>query len=186
MKGLPLSLGLVALFALCAVCARCDISIQPDFQADKIIGKWYRIAVASNFDWLQPNKLSMKMGTTVITQTADGNLGVVETFVNLDRCEKKDVTYFKTDQPGHFHSKFPRLGQDIDVRFVETNYKEYALLSISNTKSTDVQSISILFGRDKELRPELLAKFRNFSLQLGIGEDNIRILPQTDQCMTEA
>ncbi|MEE6526132.1 hypothetical protein FKM82_026575 [Ascaphus truei] len=59
-------------------------------------------------------------------------------------------------------------------------------MSISNTKGTDVYSISILLGRDKELRPELLARFRNFCLQHGIGEDNIRILPQTDQCMTEA
>ncbi|XP_075435230.1 lipocalin-like [Ascaphus truei] len=106
MKGLPLSLGLVALFALCAVCAQSDIPVQPDFQADKIIGKWYRIAVASNFDWLQPNKLNMKLGTTVITQTADGNLGVIVTYVKMNICVKKTMIYFKTDQPGHFRSKF--------------------------------------------------------------------------------
>ncbi|MEE6518386.1 hypothetical protein FKM82_029383 [Ascaphus truei] len=70
--------------------------------------------------------------------------------------------------------------------FVGTNYKEYALMSISNTTGTDVYTLSILFGRGKELGPELLAKFRNFCLQQGIGEDNILILPQTDQCMTEA
>ncbi|MEE6518388.1 hypothetical protein FKM82_029385 [Ascaphus truei] len=78
MKGLLLSLGLVALFALCA---QSDIPVQHDFQDDKIIGKWYSIAVAYNFDWLQPNQMSMKMGTIVITQTADGNLGVVATYV---------------------------------------------------------------------------------------------------------
>ncbi|MEE6513910.1 hypothetical protein FKM82_021759 [Ascaphus truei] len=81
MKGLPLSLGLVALFALCAVCAQSDIPVQPDFQADKIVGKWYSIAVASNFDRVQPNKLNRKMCTIVITQTADGNLGIVVTYV---------------------------------------------------------------------------------------------------------
>ncbi|XP_075435229.1 lipocalin-like isoform X3 [Ascaphus truei] len=89
MKGLPLSLGLVALFALCAVCAQSDIPVQPDFQADKIVGKWYRIAVASNSNWLQPNKLSMKMGPTVITQTADGNLGVVVTHPIYPRVTKR-------------------------------------------------------------------------------------------------
>ncbi|XP_075435228.1 lipocalin-like isoform X2 [Ascaphus truei] len=180
MKGLPLSLGLVALFALCAVCAQSDIPVQPDFQADKIVGKWYRIAVASNSNWLQPNKLSMKMGPTVITQTADGNLGVVVTHPMMDRCEKKTLKFFKTDQPGHFRYKNPHSGKDFDVRFVETNYEEYALMFISNTKGTDVYSTSILFGRGKELRTELLDKFRNFSLEQGIGEDNIHILPQTE------
>ncbi|MEE6516806.1 hypothetical protein FKM82_026563 [Ascaphus truei] len=101
-------------------------------------------------------------------------------WVSGNQCEKKTVTYFKTDQPGRFRFKSPRFGKNIDVRFVETNYEEYALMSISYTKGTDVYSTSILFGRGKELRTELLDKFRNFCLQQGLGEDNILILPQTE------
>ncbi|MEE6512917.1 hypothetical protein FKM82_020264 [Ascaphus truei] len=104
----------------------------------------------------------------------------------MNICVKKTMIYFKTDQPGHFRSKFQNSGQDIDVRFVKTNYEEYALMSTRNTKGPDVYTMVTLLGRGKELRPELLARFRNFSLQQGIGEDNIRILPQTDQCMPEA
>ncbi|MEE6516808.1 hypothetical protein FKM82_026565, partial [Ascaphus truei] len=79
MKGLPLSLGLVALFALCA---QSDIPVQPDFQADKIVGKWYSIALASNSNsnWFQSKKQYMKMGTIFFTPTADGNLEVVATY----------------------------------------------------------------------------------------------------------
>ncbi|XP_075435226.1 lipocalin-like [Ascaphus truei] len=186
MKGLLLSLGLVALFALCAVCAQSDIPVQPDFQDDKIVGKWYSIALASNFDWFLPNKQNMKMYTAVLTSTADGNFEGVSIHPNSDRCEKKTLKYFKTDQPGRLHTEIQRSGQDIDVRFVETNYEEYAMMSMRNTNGPDVYTSVTLFGRGKELRPELLTKFRNFSLEQGLGEENIRIMPQTDQCMTEA
>ncbi|XP_075435242.1 lipocalin-like isoform X1 [Ascaphus truei] len=201
MKGLLLSLGLVALFALCA---QSDIPVQPDFQDDKIVGKWYSLAVASNFDWYLPSKQYMKSCPTVITPTADGNLESVSTYPNLDRCEKTTMRYFKTDQPGRFHAKIIQIGtvdlnridtpdfpwadsgEDYDVRFVETNYEEYALMSMRKTKGPDVYTTVALLGRDKELRPELLAKFRNFCQEQGLGEDNILILPQTDQCMPEA
>ncbi|MEE6513264.1 hypothetical protein FKM82_020804, partial [Ascaphus truei] len=145
MKGLPLSLGLVALFALCAVCAQSDIPIQPDFQDDKVMGKWYSIAIASNFDWFQHNKQNSKMYTAVITPTADGNFESVSTHPMMDICEKTTMIYFKTDQPGRFHSEIPRSGQDIDVRVVETNYEEYAVMSMSNTEGTDVYTTVTLF-----------------------------------------
>ncbi|XP_075435249.1 lipocalin-like isoform X1 [Ascaphus truei] len=186
MKGLLLSLGLVALFALCAVCAQSDIPVQPDFQDDKIVGKWYSIAMASNSNWFQSKKQYMKMCTTVITPTADGSLEVVSTYPKMDRCDQRTMTYIKTDQPGRFRSKNQRSGGDYDISVVETNYKEYVLMSMRKTKGTNVYTMVTLFGRDKELRTELLDKFRNFSLEQGLGEDNILILPQTDQCMTEA
>ncbi|MEE6513863.1 hypothetical protein FKM82_021691 [Ascaphus truei] len=168
MKGLLLSLGLVALFALCAVCARSDIPIQPDFQDDKIVGKWYSIAMASNFDWFQSKKPYMKLCTTVITPTADGSLEVVSTYPNLDSCDKRTMTYFKTDQPGHFRSKIPRSCEVYEMHVVETNYKEYAVMSMRMTKGTDVYTIATLLGRSKKLRTEQLFNFRNFCLQQGL------------------
>ncbi|XP_075435248.1 lipocalin-like isoform X6 [Ascaphus truei] len=199
MKGILLSLSLVALFALCA---QSDIPVQPDFQDDKIIGKWYSIAVASNSNWFKSYKHLMNMSATVITQNADGNLEGVYTYPNSNRCQKNTMIYFKTDQPGRFYAIMKRTDdlpillapiyifwagsvQEIDVRFVETNYEEYAMMAMRNTEDMNVYTVVTLFGRDKELRPEVLTKFRNFCLQ-GFGEDNILILPQTDQCMTEA
>ncbi|MEE6508677.1 hypothetical protein FKM82_022268 [Ascaphus truei] len=98
----------------------------------------------------------------------------------------KTVTYLKTDQPGHFRYKSQRPGQEIDMYFVETNYKEYALRSMRMTKDTDVYTTVTLLGRDKKLRPEVLARFHNFSLEQGLGEDNIIFMSHTDQCMPEA
>lgn len=183
MKGLVLSL---ALFALSVLCAHGDVPIQPDFQEDKIVGKWYGIGLASNSAWFQAKKQQLKMCTTVITPTADGNLDVVSTFPKLDRCEKKSMTYMKTEEPGHFLSKSPRYGSDHDIRVVETNYDEYTLMHATKTKGSEVNTIVSLFGREKNLRPELLEKFKKIAKEQGLTDDNILILPHTDSCMSEA
>nr|Q01584.1 RecName: Full=Lipocalin; Flags: Precursor [Rhinella marina]AAA48554.1 lipocalin [Rhinella marina]CAA48138.1 lipocalin [Rhinella marina] len=182
MKGLVLSFALVALSALCVYG---DVPIQPDFQEDKILGKWYGIGLASNSNWFQSKKQQLKMCTTVITPTADGNLDVVATFPKLDRCEKKSMTYIKTEQPGRFLSKSPRYGSDHVIRVVESNYDEYTLMHTIKTKGNEVNTIVSLFGRRKTLSPELLDKFQQFAKEQGLTDDNILILPQTDSCMSE-
>nr|BAC23126.1 Lipocalin-type Prostaglandin D synthase [Dryophytes japonicus] len=183
MKGLVLSFALVALSALCA---SGDVPVQPDFKQDKILGKWYGIGLASNSAWFQAKKSLLKMCTTVITPTADGNLDVVATFPKQDRCEKKSMTYRKTERPGHYLSKSPRYGSDHNIRVVETNYDEYILMHTTKTKGTEVNTIVSLFGRDKSLRPELVEKFEQLAKEQGLSDANILILPQTDSCMSEA
>ncbi|CAJ0941568.1 unnamed protein product [Ranitomeya imitator] len=182
MKGLMLSLALVTLSALCAYG---EVPVQPDFQEDKIVGKWYGIGLASNSAWFQSKKQQMKMCTTVITPTADGNLDVVATYPKLDRCEKRSMTYIKTDQPGRFLSKSPRYGSDHVIRVVETNYDEYTLMHAIKTKGSEVNTIVSLHGRNKDLRPELLEKFKELAKEQGLTDDNIIILPHTDKCMSE-
>ncbi|KAM4019692.1 lipocalin-like isoform 1-T1 [Anomaloglossus baeobatrachus] len=182
MKGLVLSFALVALSALCAYG---EVPVQPDFQEEKIVGKWYGIGLASNSAWFQSKKQQMKMCTTVITPTADGNLDVVATYPKLDRCEKRSMTYIKTDQPGRFLSKSPRYGSDHVIRVVETNYDEYTLMHATNTKGSEVNTIVSLLGRTKNLRPELLEKFKALAKEQGLSDDNIVILPHTDKCMSE-
>ncbi|KAM3910691.1 lipocalin [Leptodactylus fuscus] len=182
MKGLVLSLALVALSVLCA---HGDVPVQPDFQEERIVGKWYGIALASNSNWFQGKKQQMKMCTTVLTPTADGNLDVVATYPKLDRCEKKSMTYIKTEQPGRFLSKSPRYGSDHLIRVVETNYDEYTLMHTVKTKGSEVYTIVSLFGREKSLRSELLVKFQNFAKEQGLTDDQILILPQTDNCMSD-
>ncbi|XP_073412162.1 lipocalin [Dendrobates tinctorius] len=182
MKGLVLSLALIALYALCAYG---EVPVQPDFQEEKIVGKWYGIGLASNSAWFQSKKQQMKMCTTVITPTADGNLDVVATYPKLDRCEKRSMTYIKTDQPGRFLSKSPRYGSDHVIRVVETNYDEYTLMHAIKIKGSEVNTVVSLHGRNKDLRPELLEKFKELAKEQGLTDDNIIILPHTDKCMSE-
>ncbi|KAM4664710.1 lipocalin-like [Discoglossus pictus] len=183
MKGLLLNLGLVL---LCAVWAQADVPVQEDFQDDKVVGKWYSFGLASNSKWFQSKKQIMKMCTTVITPTADGNLEITITYPKMDRCEKRTMTYFKTEQPGVFTSKSQLSKGDLQIRMVETNYDEYALMHTVKTTASEVNTIVSLFGRSKELSQERLNKFTQFAREQGLTEDQILILPHTDKCMTEA
>ncbi|XP_068105066.1 lipocalin-like [Hyperolius riggenbachi] len=182
MKGLVFSLAL----ALSVLYVQADVPLQPDFQQDRIVGTWYGIGLASNSAWFQAKKQMLKMCTTVITPTADGNLDVVATFPKQDRCEKKSMTYIKTDLPGRFLSKSPRYGSDHVISVVESNYDEYTLMHTKKTKGTEVNTIVSLFSRSKDVRPELIKKFKDLALEYGLSSDNILVLPQTDKCMSEA
>ncbi|XP_053551307.1 lipocalin-like [Bombina bombina] len=183
MKGLLLNLALVV---LCAMWAQADVPVQADFQEGKILGKWYSFGLASNSNWFQSKKQMLKMCTTDISPTADGNLEITVTYPKMDRCEKKTMTYIKTDQPGRYSSKSQRFGSDLDIRVVETNYNDFALMHTIKTKGSEVNTIVSLFGRSKEIRPELLEKFNTFAREQGLTEDQILNLPHTDNCMTEA
>ncbi|XP_053328525.1 lipocalin-like [Spea bombifrons] len=180
MKGLLLSLGLLA---ACAFSAMAEVPVQPDFQEDKILGRWYSIGLASNSKWFQANKDKLKMCTTTITPAADGDLQVVATFPKMDRCEQKTMSYTKTEQPGRFLSR--GYGGESLITIVETNYQEYILMHARKTKGAEVNTIVSMFGRGKELPPNRLQEFHQFCLDQGLSQDNILILPQTDKCMTE-
>ncbi|XP_032629360.1 lipocalin [Chelonoidis abingdonii] len=163
-----------------------EVTVQPDFQQEKFTGKWYSIGLASSSRWFMEKKQVLKMCTTVITPTADGNLNVTSTYPKFDRCEKRNSLYIKTEQPGRFSYTSPRWGSQHDIRVVETNYDEYALLYAKKFKGTETSTMVTLYGRTTELNPKLQEKFTQFSLAQGLPEDAILLLPKTDKCMTEA
>ncbi|XP_067417695.1 lipocalin-like [Emydura macquarii macquarii] len=184
MQAVLLSLTALALFG--ALQAQEEVTVQPSFQQEKFTGKWYSIGLASSSRWFKEKKQVLKMCTTVVTLAADGNLDVTSTYPKLDRCEKRNSLFLKTDQPGRFSYSSPRWGSQHDIRVVETNYDEYALLHTKKIKGTDTFIMVTLYGRTMELNPELLEKFTRFSMAQGLTEDTILLLPKTDKCMTDA
>ncbi|CAM4567370.1 prostaglandin-H2 D-isomerase [Lepidochelys kempii] len=184
MQAMLLSLLGLALFG--ALHGQEEVTVQPDFQQEKFTGKWYSIGLASNSRWFKEKKQVLKTCTTVITPAADGNLNVTSTYPKSDRCEKRTSLFIKTDQPGRFSYTSPRWGSQHDIRVVETNYDEYALLYTKKFKGTDTFTMVTLYGRTTELNPELQEKFTQFSLAQGLPEDTILLLPKTDKCMTDA
>ncbi|OCT65214.1 hypothetical protein XELAEV_18041453mg [Xenopus laevis] len=140
---LALSLGV----ACCSLWVGAEVPLQPDFQNEKVLGKWYGIGLASNSNWFKDRKSHMKMCTTIITPTTDGNMDVTATYPKMDRCETKSMTYFKTEQPGRFRAKSPRYGSEHDMRVVETNYDEYILMYTVKTKGSETNQIVSLFGK---------------------------------------
>ncbi|NXX84600.1 LIPO protein, partial [Urocolius indicus] len=174
-------LGMVGLVLLGALQAQDDVPVQRDFQQDKLVGRWYSIGLASNSNWFKEKKQLMKMCTTVISSSADGNLEVTSTYPKGDQCEKRNSLYTRTEQPGRFSYSNPRWGSKHDIRVVETNYDEYALVATQISKGSGSSTMVLLYSRTKELSAERLERFRQFSKEQGLRDDEILILPQTGE-----
>uniref|UniRef100_A0A672UCY9 Prostaglandin-H2 D-isomerase n=1 Tax=Strigops habroptila TaxID=2489341 RepID=A0A672UCY9_STRHB len=174
-------LSLLGLALLGTLHAQDTIPVQTDFQQDKLTGRWFSIGLASNSNWFKEKKHLMKMCTTVISETADGNLEVTSTYPKGDQCEKRNSLYTRTEQPGRFSYTSPRWGSKHDIRVVETNYEEYALVATQISKSTGPSTMVLLYSRTKELSPEHLERFTQFSREQGLADDEILILPRTGE-----
>ncbi|KFP55309.1 Lipocalin, partial [Cathartes aura] len=121
-------LGVLGLALLGALHAQDSIPVQTDFQQDKLTGRWYSIGLASNSNWFKEKKHVMKMCTTVISVTADGNLEVTSTY------------------PKYGHGEGVGWGSKHDIRVVETNYEEYALVATQISKSTGSSTMVLLYS----------------------------------------
>ncbi|NXJ13902.1 LIPO protein, partial [Odontophorus gujanensis] len=172
-------LSILGLALLGALHAQNSIPVQADFQQYKLAGRWYSIGLASNSNWFKDKKHLMKMCTTDIAVTADGNMEVTSTYPKGDQCEKRNSLYIRTEQPGRFSYTSPRWGSNHDIRVVETNYDEYALVATQISKSTGSSNMVLLYSRTKELAPQRLERFMQFSREQGLKDEEILILPQT-------
>lgn len=102
----------------------------------QLTGRWYSIGLASNSNWFKEKRHLMKMCTTIISTTADGNLEVTSTYPKYgrdgeqvsgegllgvatgsspaallprgDQCVTRNSLYTKTEQPGRFSYTSPR------------------------------------------------------------------------------
>ncbi|XP_062361649.1 lipocalin-like isoform X1 [Cinclus cinclus] len=106
MQATPLSI--LALALLGTLHAQDSIPVQADFQQDKLTGRWYSIGLASNSNWFKEKRHLMKMCTTIISATAEGNLEVTSTYPKGDQCVMRNSLYTKTEQPGRFSYTSPR------------------------------------------------------------------------------
>ncbi|XP_026581808.1 lipocalin-like [Pseudonaja textilis] len=172
-----------ALALLCLLQAKAEMPVQADFQLDQFTGTWFSIGLASNTRWFKENKQVMKMCTTVVTPTEEGHLSITSTYPKQDRCEIKRIVFLRTDDPGRFNYTSASSGTKHNLRVLETNYDEYALLGNIITKGADTFTMVTLYGRQKQLRPELLEKFTQTALSHGLAQEDILILPQTELCM---
>ncbi|XP_039200784.1 lipocalin-like isoform X1 [Crotalus tigris] len=171
---------------LCLLQVGAEMPVQADFQQEQFTGTWYSIGLASNSRWFKEKRQVIKMCTTVVTPTEDGNLDIVSTYPKLDQCETKRTRFFQTEEPGRFTYTSPWSGSAHNIRVLETNYDEFALLGDTITKGADTFTMVTLYGRQRQLRPELLAKFTQTALGQGLAQEDILLLPRTaDLCLGE-
>ncbi|XP_048047731.1 lipocalin-like isoform X2 [Megalobrama amblycephala] len=180
MKTVILKILCVLLFA---VFASAEVMPMPDFDLEKMGGKWYLVGFATNAEsFVKSHKADMKMGTAMLVPTKDGDLELTYTHLNDGSCFRMNNLAKKTDIPGLFVFYNQRWGNDNDMRVVDAIFDEYAIVHTIKTKEGKSEILNKLHSRTTKITEDLKEKFKQFSLDTGILEENIAILPMNGEC----
>ncbi|XP_008305665.1 lipocalin-like [Cynoglossus semilaevis] len=168
---------------MCALSACAVVVPVQDFDLQKIAGKWYIAGMASNADWFVTHKADMKMGTAVLVATAEGDLDFSYASLKSDgTCWRQHNLANKTETPGRFTFTSPVWNNENDMRFVDVQSDDYAVVYTIKTKAGVSDVLTELYRKSPEVSEELQQKFKQFSQDNGVLSENIVILPKNDEC----
>ncbi|KFO99094.1 Lipocalin, partial [Calypte anna] len=170
-------LSVLGLTLLGALQALGDIPVQSDFQQDKFTGRWYTVGLASNSNWFKEKKHLMKLCTTDISATADGNLEVTSTYPKMGKCQKFEVLFQHSKQAGHYLAQEQR-----ELQVMETDYSHYAILHEVQRGGQEPSTGLQLLTRDQNVSPQLLQKFKELIPSMGLAEEMLAVLPASGEC----
>ncbi|XP_007942557.2 neutrophil gelatinase-associated lipocalin [Orycteropus afer afer] len=164
------------------------VPLQPDFQEDQFQGKWYVIGLGGNA--LGKDKQGQfKMYTTTYELKEDGSYNVTSTLLKNENCFHWIRTFVPSFQPGQFNlgniKNFPGI-QSYTVRVVATNYSQFAIVFFKKVSNKKEYFKTTLYGRTKELTPELKENFIRFAKSLGLTDDHIIFPVPIDRCIDDA
>ncbi|XP_034406250.1 lipocalin [Cyclopterus lumpus] len=166
---------------LCSLTVSSEVVPQADFNLQGMAGKWYLIGFATNAQWFVNRRASMKLGTAMLTPTADGDLDISYSSLSADgSCWRLNNLAKKADVPGRF--TYTSWGKVNDLCMVEVKYDEYALIHTMKSKGSNPTVVNKLYGRAMDLSADLLENFRQFSLETGVLPENIAFLPKNAEC----
>ncbi|XP_071390017.1 lipocalin-like [Centroberyx affinis] len=168
---------------LCALAACADIVPVKDLDLQKMAGKWYMVGFATNAQWFVNHKAGMKMGTAVLVPTAGGDLDLSYANLNADgTCWRMTHLAKKTDTPGRFTFHSQAWNNENDMRIVEVQYDDYALVHTIKSKEGVSEVLNKLYSRSQEASATLQQRFSQFSQETGVLPENIAILPKNAEC----
>uniref|UniRef100_A0A8B9NS04 Protein AMBP n=1 Tax=Apteryx owenii TaxID=8824 RepID=A0A8B9NS04_APTOW len=154
-----------------------DIQVQENFDAERMYGKWYDIAIATTCKWMKNYKEKFNMGTLVLGPgLSDDQISTISTRLRQDDCTHVSGEYQKTTTPGRYTYYNPKWDVSIKSYVLRTNYEEYAVILIKKKSSFGPTTTLKLYGRSPELREDLIEAFQQLALEMGIPEDSIFIL----------
>ncbi|XP_004849320.1 neutrophil gelatinase-associated lipocalin-like [Heterocephalus glaber] len=161
------------------------VPLQPDFQDDQFQGKWYIIGLAGS-SFRKGRQSQYNMHRTIYKLNDDHSYNVTSTLLRGQNCDLQIRIFVPSVQPGQFTLGYlPQYvpGQSYTVRVVATNYKEFAMVFFETKFRNRVNFRTTLYGRTKELSPELKQRFVNFAKSLGLTDDNIIFPVPTEKCI---
>uniref|UniRef100_A0A7N5KC05 Prostaglandin-H2 D-isomerase n=1 Tax=Ailuropoda melanoleuca TaxID=9646 RepID=A0A7N5KC05_AILME len=160
--------------------AQAQVSLQPNFQQDKFLGRWFTSGLASNSSWFREKKKVLSVCVSVVAPSADGGLNLTSTFLRKEQCETRTLLLRPAGPPGCYSYTSPHWGSTHDVWVAMTDYDEYALLYTTGTKGLGQDfHMATLYSRTQTPRAEIKEKFTTFAKTQGFTEDAIVFLPQT-------
>ncbi|NXP70636.1 AMBP protein, partial [Ramphastos sulfuratus] len=163
-----------------------DIQVQENFEAERIYGKWFDIAIGTTCTWMKNYKEKFSMGTLVLGPgPSDDQISTTSTRLRQGDCKQTSGEYQKTSTPGKYTYYNPKWDVSIQCYVLRTNYEEYAVI-LMRKKSSFGPSISLkLYGMSPELREDLIESFQQLALEMGIPADSIFILTNRGECVPQ-
>ncbi|XP_015422619.1 PREDICTED: neutrophil gelatinase-associated lipocalin [Myotis davidii] len=162
------------------------VPLQPNFQDDQFQGKWYVVGLAGNI--ISKEDQGFKMYTTNYDLKEDRSYNVTSTLLRNQRCDYFVRTFVQTSQPGQFSlgniEAYPPL-QSYTVRVAATDYNQFAMVFFEYVSQNQKSFKITLYGRTKELPPELKENFIRFVKSLGLTDDNIVFPVPIDKCIDD-
>ncbi|XP_048115647.1 prostaglandin D2 synthase a isoform X2 [Alosa alosa] len=155
---------------------KADIQPQKNFDVQRFAGKWYRVGLAYDSLSFAPyrSKLTISMG--MVDPQPNGDVNMTMWTGRSTSCKSKVYVYEKTDIPGVFSYFSSRHNKVKDITVVDTNYTEYAIVFKFKKMNREYSQVS-LYGRTLKLSPEVIEKFKTFSLVRGFPKDSILTPP---------
>ncbi|ELR62714.1 Prostaglandin-H2 D-isomerase [Bos mutus] len=93
--------------------APAQAALQPNFEEDKFLGRWFTSGLASNSSWFLEKKKVLSMCKSVVAPAADGGLNLTSTFLRKDQCETRTLLLRPAGPPGCYSYTSPReCGQE--------------------------------------------------------------------------
>ncbi|NXR71140.1 AMBP protein, partial [Pycnonotus jocosus] len=163
-----------------------DIQVQENFEAERMYGKWFDIAIGTTCTWMKIYKEKFSMGTLVLGpgHSAD-HISATSTRLRQNDCTQVSGEYQNTSTPGKYTYYNPKWDMSIQSYVLRTNYEEYAVVLIKKKSSFGPSTTLNLYGRSSELREDLIESFHQLALEFGIPEDSIFILPNRGECVPQ-
>uniref|UniRef100_H0UZ58 Lipocalin/cytosolic fatty-acid binding domain-containing protein n=1 Tax=Cavia porcellus TaxID=10141 RepID=H0UZ58_CAVPO len=164
-----------------------SVPLQPDFQDDQFQGKWYAVGVADN-TIQNGNESNLTMYSINYELKEDHSFNMNTTLLRDNVCEYSMKTLIPSFQPGHFslHNLRSYRGMmSYTVRVVATNYFEFAMVYRQKIVRFKVYYKITLYGRTKELSPELKERFIKFAKTLCLTEDNVTFPVPVEECIDD-
>lgn len=163
------------------------VPLQPDFRSDQFRGRWYVVGLAGNAVQ-KKTEGSFTMYSTIYELQENNSYNVTSILVrDQDQgCRYWIRTFVPSSRAGQFTlgnmHRYPQV-QSYNVQVATTDYNQFAMVFFRKTSENKQYFKITLYGRTKELSPELKERFTRFAKSLGLKDDNIIFSVPTDQCI---